>query len=992
MNANINSDSQDTPTNDNMCLISTPVRQSGPVSSDITRTNSPTPTKSVTFASVNLRSLTHKKCHQVYDLIETENIDILFMNETWLNNNETENVHKFNKALPAGYTVIGNKPRQSVHRGGGVAFAVKQSSVISTTVKNDVYSSMECVQMSASFINGKSVQIVGIYRPPDLPLPQFFIDFESIFSDFIVTDHDQELLIFGDLNIRVDEKSYTTAKFLALLADLGLYQWVEGSTHRNGHTLDLIITTMHSDIIESISRSSIVQSDHLAVVAKSKLYQNENVSCPEKLKSRNWSKVNVIELAKKLNEVLLDWNYKNIYSVDDLAETLCCIFTDIADEFAPLCDRNFRNNPRPWYSKALQQLKKQRRKLERQWRSNGLASTYEEYTTKAKEVAEEEISAKKDYFLSKMNTTNPKILFENCKKLLCGPKKEIIYPKNFNNNILANKFNYFFIEKVENVRSSLQIISTNFCCTVSDCVTFERFKTITIDEVIAIIKQCNNKTCELDILPTCILSNDDVLSVIAPVLNQIVNASLITSVIPECFKYALVTPILKKPTFDTNDMSSFRPISNLCFISKVLERVISNQLVDHLESNLLLSKFQSGFRKAHGVETALLRVFNDIYIARDSGLTVGLALLDISAAFDTLDHSLLFEIMELELKVTGIALEWFKNYLKCRYQTVKIKDSKSCPLELQYGVPQGSILGPILFSIYLIPLYIELEKLDINYHGYADDNQLYIIDKSNDACIDKLSSVVKLVTEWCTCYKLKINPNKTNVMIIPNKNHIETVNFDLNFVTVSTQVRNLGFVLDENLKLDKQISLVCRNSFYFLKNISQNKQCFDNPTLEKAILSYGFSHINFCAILYYDLPEKLTQKLQSIQNYAVRIIMCLDRKAHITPALKTLKWLNVKNFILYRYATIVYKCLTCVMPKYLTDLLLLYVPNRPLRSQQELKLVVPFCKKKLGDRAFCIAGPKIWNNLPENVRLSPTINIFKSKLKNYLLEYQFQNQ
>ena len=141
-------------------------------------------------------------------------------------------------------------------------------------------------------------------------------------------------------------------------------------------------------------------------------------------------------------------------------------------------------------------------------------------------------------------------------------------------------------------------------------------------------------------------------------------------------------------------------------MSKIMERVVANQLVEFIEDNFMFNKFQSGFRRVHGIETALVRVMNDVYKARDSGYCVAIALLDISAAFDTLDHFLLLEIMSNHLGIGGMVLEWFRNYLSNRQQHVKINNSKSDPLIIKHGVPQGSILGPILFSVYLIPLYI----------------------------------------------------------------------------------------------------------------------------------------------------------------------------------------------------------------------------------------------------------------------------------------------
>ena len=240
----------------------------------------------------------------------------------------------------------------------------------------------------------------------------------------------------------------------------------------------------------------------------------------------------------------------------------------------------------------------------------------------------------------------------------------------------------------------------------------------------SIILKAPIKSCDLDPIPTSLFSKcvDDLI----PSITSMVNKSLIDGSVPACFKSALVTPLLKKPTLDHNSLKNYRPVSNLAFLSKILEKIVLDQLISHLETNKLSYILQSAYRaQLHSTETALHKVMNDILTDCDSGNVSLLNLLDLSAAFDTIDHSILLQRLEITFGVSGTALEWFKSYLSNRHQAVVIKGKKSSDHLLKYNVPQGSELGPVLFNLYTQPLVQEFAKFNLKYHFYADDTQLY---------------------------------------------------------------------------------------------------------------------------------------------------------------------------------------------------------------------------------------------------------------------------
>src|ERR1043165_9610948 len=236
----------------------------------------------------------------------------------------------------------------------------------------------------------------------------------------------------------------------------------------------------------------------------------------------------------------------------------------------------------------------------------------------------------------------------------------------------------------------------------------------------------------------------------------------------DTFADAIVHPLLKKPSLDLDDLSNYRPISTFNFVSKILERIVMNRMQTHLSSNSLLSPFQSAYRRFHSTESALLTVHNDIICSMDGGKVTALVLLDLSAAFDTVDHSILLHRLKNWFGISGPALNWFSTYLSPRTQSVYLNGNYSSSALLTCGVPQGSVLGPLLFTLYTTPLGTLLNNHSLGYHFYADDTQIYISfdSLSCDSSVQLLSAVFDEVQSWMASNKLLLNPSKTEFLLL----------------------------------------------------------------------------------------------------------------------------------------------------------------------------------------------------------------------------------
>ena len=415
-----------------------------------------------------------------------------------------------------------------------------------------------------------------------------------------------------------------------------------------------------------------------------------------------------------------------------------------------------------------------------------------------------------------------------------------------------------------------------------------------------------------------------------------------------------------------------------------------------MAENKLSEPMQSAFRAGCSTETALLKVQNDILKAMDENKVVILVLLDLSAAFDTVDHNILIQRLKERLGLDGTALDWLRSYLSDREQSVRTGPSTSSPVTIKYGVPQGSVLGPLLFSMYMLPLGEILRRHAPSYHLFADDDQLYIAAEPDrvKARVGELESCIDEVRQWMRANFLQLNDDKTDVLLIGSPTtlaRLPTMNVRVGDSCVPTKeiVKNLGVLMDKRLDLSSNITAVCRSCFYHLYNISKIRRFLSEEALKRVVHALVISRLDYCNSLFYGLPTKSIDRLQRVQNSAARLIKRVPRSQPITPTLMELHWLRVEKRITFKICTITYRCLneSSSIPDYLCDLLKRHCPQRSLRSSQKDLLVCPMSRcRTMGDRAFQCAAPKLWNGLPLHVKQSNSLKTFKKNLKTFLFK------
>jgi len=364
-------------------------------------------------------------------------------------------------------------------------------------------------------------------------------------------------------------------------------------------------------------------------------------------------------------------------------------------------------------------------------------------------------------------------------------------------------------------------------------------------------------------------------------------------------------PLLKKVGLDTEIMSNYRPVSNLSFLSKIMERAMLDQLLSLFNENRVIPLVQSAYRKSHSTETALCRIYNDLVATRCTGNSSLLILLDLSAAFDTVDHRILLQDF-WDYGVRDSALSLVKSYLSDRFQRVVVGTAISEPTRLQFGVPQGSVLGPVLFAAYSSSLVSLLRAHSVDHHFYADDTQIYVCIENIEDIKNKIKSLLSDVKIWMKRRKLKVNEGKTEIMIIHgNTRGIRSDDFgSLNLgeaqLSPAETVRNLGVIFDSSLSFKNHIDLVIRNCNFCIRNLYAVRRYLDRQCLLTLIHSLVLYRVDYCNCLWVGLPKYSLRRLQSVLNRAARLVFSAPPKTPTTSFLIELHWLPIKARIEFK--------------------------------------------------------------------------------------------
>jgi hypothetical protein len=939
------------------------------------------------------------KTEKIHELIIDRSIDVLALTETWLQPGDEPVI---NDLCPASFDFTGRDRASNEggrKRGGGVGIVTSQRAMKEIVTIPD-YDSFDCLTIKLKLRRGKCVMLVLVYRPPWSSASAFLADFEDLMEEIFIKRYDN-LVVLGDFNLHWGENERPSRILQERMAAFGLQQIVEPPTHRRGHTLDLIFINQGSNHpTMDVQVDDVGFSDHFLV---SCTLSDQLATRPHaQRKCRKFKNMDAAAFCSDVERSLAAILQEDPQSSTDGKITMFNkAISDSLDTHAPWKTITLKGNgPKKWYDDEIHTERRRRRQLERKYKKTNLTIHKERMDEQSDKVVRLIQQKKRAFYQHKFQHADHKETFKLIKSL-SDTHKEQPLPSDRDAETLVKDFSDFFRTKIKKIQDSLDVpLSGNALLMDTRCESnLTMFSIQSVDDMGKLLKGMPTKTCSLDPLPTWLLKEPAISNVVLPFITGIINSSLSRGHVPKELKVANICPRLKKPTADPNALENYRPVSNPPFLSKLLEKVVAKQIIAYLEDNDLMDPFQSAYRSAHSTETATLKVKCDADMILDDGDAVLLVLLDLSAAFDTLNHEILLKRLEVSIGLRGTALEWMKSYLSNRSQQVVIGDAASASTPLETGVPQGSVLGPLLFSLYTLPLRRIIEKHSLMRHHYADDVQLYRrlqlkrdpgVANSLQREVQEMEMCIDEIREWMTINHLKLNEKKTEVLVIslPSKRHLVsniTLRIGNDIITPSNQVRDLGSHLDQALNLRTHVSTTVRAGFFHMRSINRIRRHLTDDACAKIINAVVTSRQDYHNGLLAGSHQNVTQPLQRMQNYAARLLTRTKRNEHITPVLRRLHWLPVRQRMDFKILTFIHGALHHDGPSYLKDMWKLHRIHRPLRSSDdEWLLQVPRVRRHEGERSAVHHGAIVWNQLPGPLRQPMSKDCFKKQLKTFL--------
>ena len=866
--------------------------------------------------------------------------------------------------------------------GGGVGIMVR-STMGHKHHKCKSYSSFEHTMVSVKLTNSTKLMIITIYRLLFVPASTFIKEFTELLEGLNAMSED--FILSGDINFHLENNDYHVLTLQSLWTSFNLIQHVQGATHNMNHTLDLVLTPKDSPLIHNLVCDDVQLSDHFLIV-----FEAEVEVVKQEEKSISYRNIKAVDTDRFTQELKLRLQNETSDIFEERVTNYNSVVNELVHEFAPLKTKTIKIVPKAsWFDSEYKDLRKERRRAEKKYKKCRTPENRTAFVNLRKQTTFQALTKKREHYNKKINDCNGSKELYNCVNELLDRKKSSVLPSHDSTAELAERFNKYFVDKICDIRKSFPPYEAALDDSGGSFtgIPLEAFKPATDDEIRGLIMKHGIKCSPADPIPASLLKN--VFDSFIPIWRELVNLSLAQGSM-ECLKCAILSPLIKAldSLMDIEILKNYRPVSNLLFISKLIERVVDLRTNDHMDVNNLHSAKQYAYKDEHSTELLLTKVVNDLLLACDKKIPTLVMFLDLSAAFDTVDQGKLLKTLHDDIGIRGVALKWFESYLCGRTQKVKIGDSYSSEVVLDFGVTQGSILGPKLFNIYTKPFPTKLHVVKVSVEGFADDHQLlkqFNLIFQVEVLGEGIEKIFVLIEKWMSENFLKLNSGKTKIMIIAPDGVQQEITINGTFIDgkcirfVDT-AKNLGVYIDSTLSFEFQIQRVVMNCFSTIRLLSRIKFFLTTEQLNQIVCPLVLSIIDYCNSLYYGLSAELIGKLQSVQNSAARLVCKVNGYDRVgsDELFHRLHWLKVRERIVYKVLLIVFKCITGHAPVDLMNMLKL------VKSSRTKKLEAQKCNGVMGDRAFSVCGPRLWNALPLHLRTIEDVVDFKKKLKTYL--------
>ena len=918
--------------------------------------------------------------------------DFIGITETWLtnNNNDIYNINNYNHVY---------KTRET-KRGGGVSLYIK--TCFKYKLRDDISvfdNNCESIftEIETDILGKRSVVVGVIYRPPNTSINPFLDYIDRVLE--IVKREKKICYILGDFNLDLlkQNEHNETSEFLEKMYSNSFLPCITKPTRATASSatlIDNIFTNMQN--LNYTYTSGIIFSDisdHFPVFHTITDKQNIQNNQYDTIRKRQFTLQNRQKFNNELNTT--SWN--------TILNTQCCqtSYSIFLKKIQNIYDNCFpykiikinRKRNKPWVTKAIKRSINIKNKLYHKYIKIPNDKNKNEYKNYKKILSKLLKESEKSYYkeLIEKSQSKLKTTWTIINTIISKKKHDHITNQQFklgknltsDPHTISSAFNRYFTHIGPSLANKIKQTTHSYTEYLENNNPTSFYTTPTTEEeIISVIKQMkpsNSKGWDG-------LCNDIIIKIghlISKPLSHIINLSFYNGIVPWELKRAKVIPIYKQG--DNTNINNYRPISILPFLSKVFEKTMYTRLNSFLNKYNILNNSQFGFRKNYSTALSATVLTDHIVNAIEKKeITIGV-FIDLSKAFDTVNHNILLDKLK-SYGIRGTPLQWFKQYLENREQYVNYKNISSNVLPISCGVPQGSILGSLLFLIYIndLPRVSSIIKFIM----FADDTSLLISGKDPVMLQNIINQELDKVANWLYANKLSLNIEKTNFIIFKSRNkHIDYDN--LNIMLKQTPIHRvnetkfLGITIDHFVTFKRHIANIANKLSKAIGILFKCRDMIDQSSLMQLYYTIAHPYLSYCNIIWACNYESNITKLNVLQNKIIRIIFRLKRRDSAKPFLSSHKIPNAKQINLIQTTILIHKVIN-TNSHVLQNMFTHNHTIHSYRTRQQYHLTIPRYRTNIKKHTISCHGPSLWNTLPSNIITITSPISFKKAIKKYI--------